>query len=444
MIGGQRPLRVVRRIREFGWEPHVLTVPERCCEPADPDLGRDVRATTHIERVACWNLYHHSIAWYPAKSIVRRAVLKAGRGVGYALSKFMPLDLDYLWALAATRAGISMVRRLGVDLIWATSPVNSTILLAHRVSRATGVPFVADFRDVRPKLKASRMTGWNRRNVQIERAALRGAAGISVSAPVQRETLLAKHGAVVEKPFLLVHNWFEAEEAQGCTAKVFDRPTIIHGGVLYGGTRRLDGFLEALALLRGNGASQEARRLQFCQHGIERTDKLLSAMSAKLGLSGTVVIGAYLDRQGFLSHCRGARILLLAVGRNERGREHAQAIPGKLYDYFATQRPVLVVGPPDCEAGRMVERVHRGMAVADDSPGEIAEAIERLLDGKGRNGPLDLSAEAVSEFESHSAIRRIASFFDGVAGRGFGGVAAGSACGRAVDGDPEAGLMSRG
>jgi hypothetical protein len=81
-----------------------------------------------------------------------------------------------------------------------------------------------------------------------------------------------------------------------------------------------------------------------------------------------------------------------------------------LFDYMAAGRPILVVGPEGCVAGQMVERLNRGIGARDDRPEEITKAIDLLLAGQGRQGPLDLSPEAVSEFEGAKAVARLAEF----------------------------------
>ena len=48
------------------------------------------------------------------------------------------------------------------------------------------------------------------------------------------------------------------------------------------------------------------------------------------------------------------------------------------------------------------------------SPKEIAEAIGRLLNSQGPSGNLDLSMEAVKEFEASYAVAETAKFFESV------------------------------
>jgi glycosyltransferase involved in cell wall biosynthesis len=95
---------------------------------------------------------------------------------------------------------------------------------------------------------------------------------------------------------------------------------------------------------------------------------------------------------------------------------HAGAIPGKLFTYLSSGRPILVVGPAGCEAGRIVEKHNRGIAVASDDVAGLTDAVARLLDGRGRNGALDLSPQAVQSFEAQTVLGELATFFDEVTG----------------------------
>jgi len=182
--------------------------------------------------------------------------------------------------------------------------------------------------------------------------------------------------------------------------------------LLYG-TRRLDGFFEALALIKKR-KSPSADNIQFIQYDKAAGTSRLGAFIRQNNLSDTVHLRDRLSRPQLLSACKGADILLVVVGHDKGGVQHAGTIPGKLYDYFAACRPILVIGPRECEAARMVIRLNRGLAVPDDDPKKIAAAIELLMGEKGINGELELKPEAVQEFESAGMVKKMANFFNDV------------------------------
>jgi glycosyltransferase involved in cell wall biosynthesis len=403
-IGGQRVYKIAMRIRDFGWEPFVLTMPPRCQYPIDWTFGKEVAERTPRVLVPCWSIWRHSTHygtgnWGGIPGIISKVVNRL-------TVRLLPVDYDWTWALAATGPGVQQVRREKIDLIWATGPWWSTFVLARRIAQRTGVPFVMDFRDI--LLPVARPTRRQRRYFQLETQLLQDAAGVTFTAPEQEGVIDGRAPWMRQKPRCLIHNWFDAQEDVGSERRTFEGPTILHGGTLYGGIRRVDGFFEALSLLRRNGASP-ARDVRFAQFGSEEVD---NALISRLGLGEAVQVRPSVSRGELFAWSRGAEILLLVVGHDVGVYQHAGAVPGKLYDYMRVGKPILVIGPRGCYAGEVVQRCRRGMAAADDDPPAIAKAIEHLLRGQGSGGPLDLSTEGVKEFEATHVVRKLADFLE--------------------------------
>ena len=410
-VAAMRPLRLVRRIREFGWEPYVLTARPGCQRPVDVGLEQQIPPDVHVERVPCWSLWRHSKDWRHARPYWKAACMLTLRVAAVLSEWIVPIDIEYPWSIAARNAGAALVRQHGIDLIWSTQPPLTSLCLARSISRQTGVPYVVDYRDVTHAIQGEDRTHRRSRYDKTERDALLDAAGITYTAPVNLATLHRKHPAIADKPACLAHNCFDATEALANPRSRFSRPTVVHGGFLYRGKRALDGFLEALRVQASRSAVVHDA-LQFVQYGNRYGDvRYLERLGSDLIENETMTIEPMLPRGAFLSACRGADILLLVVGHTTGDQEHTGAIPGKLFDYFAAARPILVVGPPDCEAARWVTRLNRGIASPDNDPAAIAQAIDSLLQGRGAQGPLDLSMDTVREFEAAVAVKTMATFF---------------------------------
>ena len=142
--GVQRALKLCKHLPEFGVTVHVLA-------PRDPKwLARDERlvdaipAGTTVHRAPFpgprsslrANLLHSTHGW-------RRAAVEAR----YAYQRVLIPDRAVTWLATAVPAGIGIVGRERIDALLTTSPPNSVHLIGEAVSAATGVPWVADFRD---------------------------------------------------------------------------------------------------------------------------------------------------------------------------------------------------------------------------------------------------------------------------------------------------------
>jgi glycosyltransferase involved in cell wall biosynthesis len=330
----------------------------------------------------------------------------------------LPVDVFYPWTFAAASRGVSMVGRHGIDLIWSTGPPLSVHELTRKIAQRTGTPYVTDFRDVRILDLEAPLSFRDRTWAKVEQRVLQGAAGITyVSAP-GGDVLHRRFPSFPNKRHELIHNWFDQEEINSCPPARFGKPTILSAGRLYS-TRPIDRFFKGLIFLKEQATTAENANIQFVHYGGNpRVTSYVSQLGRDMGLDGTVRCEPAAPRAEFLSACKGADLLLLLVGHDGSADfMHHGSIPGKLYNYFAAGKPILVVGPRGCEAGKMVERVHRGIAVPDDEPGSIAEGIERLLGWRAPAVPLDLSPQAVREFETVAAVEKMAGFLDSLISR---------------------------
>lgn len=398
--GAQRSAILGRELRKLGWKLFVLTMPPECHFFVDYSTAEQIPDDVHVEECPCRSLWLHSQWWDRASPGLPRLAARAVRGLAKITEWILPVDEHYPWMFSAVRRGADLAERSEIDLIWATSPSLTALGLASRISVRTGIPYVADFRDVDLGVLPSELSWRARRRLRFEAKALRTAAGVTFVAPGQGAAIRKRHSFTCRLPNALVYNSFDVTELAGRSAHDFQAPTILHGGLLFGGTRRLDGLLEALKIFDHSTAGTRSAP-KLVQLSDSRADReYLSRATAKLDLTEMVEIRPSLPRGEFLSACMGADILLLAVGHDSGMQMHASAVPAKLYSYFAACRPILVIGPPGCEAGKMVSELNRGFAVRDDDPDAISVAIERLLESQGPSAPLDLSLDAVVSFQA--------------------------------------------
>jgi glycosyltransferase involved in cell wall biosynthesis len=412
-IGAKRSIKLALRIGAQGWKPHVLTISESCCQSKDASAPvEQLQAAASITRVPCWSMWRHSRWWEQSRPGLPRFFSRIHRGIAKATEWMLPTNDWWPWTVTATKRGVSIVKEHDIDMIWASAPPVGALDLARRISRKTGVPYVADIRDVSVSQDTPELAKKHRKLLLCERKALGEASGVTYVAPHQIELLKNLHPCAVDLPHRLIYNWFDQAESDLIPTHSFKNPTILHGGSLYGGHRRLDAFMEALSgTIREHSAAGD---LRFVNHGPAGDHRYLRDEATRCGVTEAVDLAESISSKSFAERCRGATILLLVVGRTTLANVHAQAIPGKLFDYFAAGRPILVVGPKDCQAGLMVERLNRGIATPDDNPELIGDAIAKLLRGYGVSDKLDLSSEAVSEFESICAVRNMADFLRSV------------------------------
>jgi len=97
---------------------------------------------------------------------------------------------------------------------------------------------------------------------------------------------------------------------------------------------------------------------------------------------------------------------------NLPGPAAAHWIPGKLYDYLAARRPILLIGPPQGEAAEIVYRTRSGM-VSDFDEQSIFAALNDLH-GSWRRNFRDFAPRSaeIARFDRRAQTKQLADIFN--------------------------------
>ena len=293
------------------------------------------------------------------------------------------------WVSAWSAPVAALAREWRADLIYSSGPPQSSHRLAAALTQATGIPWIAELRDLWVGNPYDDRPGWLRaRSARIADAALRHArAFVSVTAGAG-EMLRARYG----KPVATAFNGFDPDDYTGLEqTPALDpaRLTILHAGVIYVGRRDARPLLEAIARL---AAPERARILVRFHHD---EGAYVSRVVAELGLGGSVEFHPLVPRRDILALERAVDVLLLCRWADVREDD---VIPGKLFEYIGARRPILSVGSETGEAAAIVRE--GGFGLVSNDPATIAAWLrERLAEKVAHPRLPDLRAAQVDRFD---------------------------------------------
>jgi len=410
--GTQRLVKFVRYLPAFGWRPHVLTIANRDYLVHDSSLVHQFPAEASVTGTRAFlpAQYFRKITQYrPDKQ--QRATSEADlvtrcKQLFYTCA-FIP-DEYIGWYPFAVRRGVQEIRKHKPDLIFSTSPPNTCHVIARTLARRTGLPWVADLRDLWNMYPDSyNPFHWRWRqhlDEFLERRVLQDAQQVIVVSSGMRSYLLTKLPRAVSSKIHLITNGFDPEDFEGAQPKYEDkRLTIVHAGTLFP-WRPLRPFLIALAeLLRKHPQWREQVRLRLLGI-VPPSDR--SAIE-QTGLSGLVEIFEYRPYAETLAHLRSSTIQLLLVGEIP----HASAmIPGKLFDYMGSGRPILAIGP-EGSARQLVREEKLGLDFRPEETDKIIAALEKWF-VQSRNGSVPVESGDWSRFHRRELTRQLAQVFN--------------------------------
>jgi glycosyltransferase involved in cell wall biosynthesis len=119
-------------------------------------------------------------------------------------------------------------------------------------------------------------------------------------------------------------------------------------------------------------------------------------------LSGDEVIFLpYSDHVVAIRHLRESSVLLLIIPQHHGNRS---IVTGKLFEYLASGRPVICLGPADGDAAAIISRTGHGRSFSYNDSANMGDYLAELA-----SGPLQ-TLSAPSEYSRRQLTAKLASF----------------------------------
>ena len=408
--GVYRALGFVKYLARYGWSPTVVTAQAGSFWITDPSLLGDVPADVRVFRTS--TLSGQSLLSKLRGSRGGASQVRSSGGFGalrrLGAAALIP-DTYVGWYPFARREARRLLKEEAFDVVYSTSPPETAHLVGHSVSRAAGLPWVADFRD--PWMNLHLLpppTALHRRmHRRLERRVCNNAA-IVVTNRWHKEKVMRDYPNVAS--VTIIRNGFDSEKVDAVHAEPASDGClhITHAGMLTQ-KRSAGPFLEGLKMLLDERRDIRDRiAVTFAGPRESANDEHVAA----LGLSDVVRFRDTVPHAESLQMQKRSHILLLIKHLNP---DYEGLIPGKLFEYIGARRPILAL-VPDGEVAEIIREHRRGeIARLDDIASirnTLASMFDRFVQGTLDTG-YDLSEVATLTREKQTG--ELAAYFDKVA-----------------------------
>ena len=417
--GVQRWVKFAKYLPEEGWQPVIYT-PENPEQLAiDKSLCNEIPAETEILKtriIEPYRLYKdflkrsgHSkeaVEVNPVNAQNKSLFQKAAMWVRGNL--FRP-DPRCMWINPSVKYLKDYLKEHPVDLIVSTGPPQSMHLIGMKLAEATGLPWIADFRDPWTKIfyfKHLSMTKatekWHKK---MERKVLDKASTIvAVSPLVQQE-----FQAMTQTPVELITNGYDecdftasrSEEAVGGEGRDF---IITHTG-LFAADGNPTVLWEVLSE-KCRKCPDFADKLKIRLIG--KTDEQIIKALIEQGLEANTTDLGYQQHAVAVEEQRNASLLILPLRKEP---EYKAVLPGKLYEYLASWRPVLGIGQPDGAMSMILNSTKTGVVFDWNDKRSLSRFIDLCWD-RHLKGELSVEDADISNFSRKNLTRRMAELFE--------------------------------
>lgn len=315
---------------------------------------------------------------------------------------FIP-DPRILWLHPSVRFLKEYLKGHPVDAIVTTGPPQSMHLIGLKLSQATGLPWIADFRDPWTKMFYFKHLGLTRRSEEkhhkLEKEVLDGATRIIAVSPMVQKDFQAMTSTPVE----LITNGFDEED--------FNREFELdeYFNITHTGLFASDGNPETLwKVLADKCSSDEEFKRSLRIRLVGKTDKEIIDSIVSAGLGQNLKDFGYQSHEVAVKEQLNASVLILPLRKEP---EYEAVLPGKLFEYLASRRPILGIGQTEGAMAKVVRETGSGVVYNWDEEKKIKAWIDLCWD-EFKNDELKDNMSDISKYSRRKLTKRLASLLN--------------------------------
>ena len=378
--GVQRWLKFCKYLPEFGIEPLVLTVrQEDAAYPViDDTFTKDIATDLKVYKTPAKNFYRLYGTFKKGNKVPQGGVpsgkksLKSKISLALRNHLFVP-DPRIGWNKEALKKAREIIEQEDITSIVTTSPPHSSQLIGLVLKKEfPKLKWTADLRDPWTDIyyyKDLKHSNWSdQANIKKERAVLENADDLVVVSPNMKKLFTSK-GINAEKINIVPNGYDQADfnELVKVQNEVFT--------ISYIGTANDDydisAFLESLNELKSEG-------FEFHFNVIGVFSEEVKERISNMGLDSVVNYKGYLPHDEAIQYSQNADLLLLVIPKVENNK---LIYSGKLFEYIATENPILCIGPVDGDAAELVGENGFGASIDYLDKDGVKSFIEKVYRG---------------------------------------------------------------
>jgi glycosyltransferase involved in cell wall biosynthesis len=405
-VGTNRVFRFAKYLSKYGYDVKILA-PQR--HQGEYDRTCFTEIPTIISKLACIGMKNSTVARYNKK--YRTSYTEY---ISTIFSRFMHLisipDRQIFWIPFALAKAKRMIVSSKMNLLFTTSPPESSHIIGFILKHTTGIPWIADFRDtwiydpLNPILEKSKVRLFT--DSTLEKIIVRNADGIIVNSEIARsylETQYLKHKRV---PIDIIHTGYDDNYIPKKISRAPEKKLrIVHTGS-FGLSRyniRIGKFLDAL-LYAVSKQKEMMNDMEVLLVGNLSHSELTEIKNRPL--SHIVKVINLVSYAESIKYQASADILLII---NHYSDKPTADIPGKFFEYVGAAKPILALTTPGA-LQRMVEKAN-GFIASPLDPVEIGENIIEIYNlHKSRRLKGCVNLQLKEELKSKKAALKLIDF----------------------------------
>jgi galactitol-specific phosphotransferase system IIB component len=358
--GVQRWLKFVKYLPDFGIQP-IVYVPENPTYPIiDTNLLQEVSEKAIVLKHRIFEPYQLASIFSKNKTKkISSGIIPNQKKQSFLDSLFLFIrgnlfipDARFLWIKPSVSYLEKYIVENNIDTIITSGPPHSLHLIGLQLKQKLDLKWFADFRDPWTTIgyhKSLRLSNYaTQKHKLLERKVLNAADAIIVTS----KTTKTEFEAITKKPIAVLTNGYDIETIE--PQKLDTKFSLAHIGSFL--SERNPMILWEVLVELINDVPEFKSHLEI---------KLIGAVSQEvLETISQFELNSYLNNLGYISHKeaiahqRKSQVLLLIEIDSAETRS---IIPGKLFEYMVSNRPIVAIGPMDSDFAEIIATTNTGV-----------------------------------------------------------------------------------
>ena len=365
--GVQRWMKTTKYLRDYNWEPVIFTTENAEISIHDESLLAEVPEGVEVIKVPIWEPFglYKKLMGKKKDEKINPGFLQESKGNStlqkfsvWVRGNFFIPDAKMFWIKPSVKHLMEYLKHNQIDAIVSTGPPHTTHIIAKKVAKKFNIPWLADFRDPWTNIDfydQLMLSDWaDRKHKRMEKEVLLKADEVVTVSWSWAEDFKRISGRTIK----VITNGFDPADFRNAGQVDLDEKfTITHAGSL-NKDRNPYILWEVLGeMVKNDGSLNKSLQIKL----IGPVDVSVMNEIEKHGLTDQLLRVPSLPHNEVVKHLVTSQTLLLPL--NDVPYIDG-VIPGKLYEYIGSKRPIICIGKPTGDSAKIIKETDAGI-VAD-------------------------------------------------------------------------------
>ncbi|MCI1477717.1 MAG: glycosyltransferase [Clostridium beijerinckii] len=419
--GVQRTLKFVKYLKEFEFEPVVVTVGRTKFSVIDKTLEKEIPSDIKIIRIDDikfkdvtdrfkqeMNEYvESSFNMIDDNNIKEEYQKEIEEKFEILRNLFLLPDGNAVWANNVIKKIEDSINLSDIDVVYTTSSPYSAHIIGYHLKDKFNIPWICDFRDEwsnNPYLSLDKTSLRYKVERNIENKIVNSADKVIAITSIAARNYIENFNLDKEKVEIITNGYDEDDFTFFKNHdNINEKFKIVHNGSFYSSITPYT-FLRAVINLCNKGVLKR-NNFEIILNGKIDPEILKQIVDISEDIRENIIINGYLSHEQSLKIASEANLLLLVIGDSE---ESKSVYTGKAFEYLRLKKPIISLSPTGSLIEQLLRETASGTNVNFNHISEIEECIVHYYSKWINNDKFEVNMEVTKRYDRKVLTQKLA------------------------------------